>query len=157
MALEVLHILQHEKRRFFGGEDARHIKKQRALGFTFKTVRATQRILLTDAGQRKGLTGKAGQQHLMVGNRLIDMLINRLLIRQTGRLGNQPDITVELMPGGIAVVIGFIGAHRFFIPLAGEYALATNLLKAAANSPDAGKQIDKLTARARHFFPREYG
>jgi len=44
---------------------------------------------------------------------------------------------------GIAIPVGFIGAHRVFIPLAGEHALAANRLKPMADAANPGEQIDK--------------
>jgi hypothetical protein len=53
------------------------------------------------------------------------------------------DIFIETMLLRIAVPVGFIGAHRMFIPFAGKHALPANRFKTVANTADTGKQIDE--------------
>ena len=52
------------------------------------------------------------------------------------------NIRIKPMLYRVAVPVGFIGAHRVFIPLAGEHALAANRLKAMADAANSGEQID---------------
>ena len=53
------------------------------------------------------------------------------------------DIFIETMLLRIAVPVGFIGAHRMFIPFAGKHALPANRFKTVANTADTSKQIDE--------------
>ena len=53
------------------------------------------------------------------------------------------DIFIKVMQVRIAIVIRFVGAHRMFVPLAGEYALPAYCFKAAANTANTRKEIDK--------------
>jgi hypothetical protein len=59
---QIFIIFQHKCLRPFGGNDMGNIKKQGAVGRTFKTMRMAQRIFLENTGNAKRLTGKAIQQ-----------------------------------------------------------------------------------------------
>ena len=105
---------------------------------------ASEGILLGDAGQRKRLARKAGQQHVMRGDRLTNML-GGLLIAHAAFMaqGDIANIGVEMMLVRVAVPVGLIGPHGVLVPLAGKYALSADSFKTVPNTADTGKQIDK--------------
>ncbi len=53
------------------------------------------------------------------------------------------DIFIEGVLMRIAVPVGFISAHRVFIPLAGKNALPADGFEPPADTADTGEQIDK--------------
>ena len=110
-------------------------------------MRAAQRIFFADARQRKRLAGKTGQQHLVIGDRRVDMAIDSRLVAQAVWLGYQADISIEAVLLRIAVVIRLVGAHRLFVPLAGKNALSADGVEAAADAADAREEIDKAKQR----------
>ncbi len=80
MRNEIFHVLQQEGTRALGGNDARHIEKQRPLGFTGEAVRFAQRILLRYSGNRERLAGKSSQQYIVIRDlsrfNLCDVAVN---------------------------------------------------------------------------------
>ena len=69
---------------------------------------------------------------------------------------NIANIFIEMMPLRIAVIIGFIGAYRVFIPFAGKHALPAYRFKATANSADPGEEIDKTKGIMRMVCRRRW-
>lgn len=115
VAFEVFDVLQHEDSRTPRFDNARNVEKQRSLRFALKTVGATERILFTYPGEAKRLTGKARQQHVVLGDLLFDMGVS--LGFRDGRIAAQrhfADILIKGVRGLIVVPVGFIGAHRVF-------------------------------------------
>lgn len=72
-------------------------------------------------------------------------VLRRVFIAHLGEMAQRDvaDIFIETMLLRIAVPVGFIGAHRMFIPLAGKHALPANRLETMTNAADTGKQIDE--------------
>ena len=94
--------------------DARHIKEQRALRLVSKPVGAAKRVLLGNSGNRKRLTGKPGEEHVMLRDIFGFELRN--------------------IPGNLMSVMGIIrlvSLDRKLVPLGGEDARAPNRLKPA--------------------------
>lgn len=76
------------------------------------------------------------------------LLLNMLVSLPVGNFGfaaqgHVADILIEAVLPFITVPVGFVGAHRMLIPLAGKYALAANGFKTAAYTSNPGKQVNK--------------
>jgi hypothetical protein len=144
VALEVFDVFQHENRRAARVKDPHHVEKQRPLGIAGKTVGAAEGVFLGNARQREGLAGKAGQQHVMLRHVLANMF-GRLLVVDPRPVAERDiaNILIKTVFRRIAVVVSLIGAHRMFIPFAGENALAADGFKSAPDPANTGEKIDK--------------
>lgn len=132
---EVLDVLQQEGARALCLDDARHVEEQRALCFAGEAVLLAQRIFLRHAGNRKGLAGKPGQQHVVVGN------VGSIYLG---------DVSGDGMP--VAEIFG-VGFLRVAVPFAGVHAAPADLLERIAQPADAREQIDEIKRACGAFFP----
>jgi len=123
--LQVFDIFQHKGARALGGDDARHVEKQRALRGIGKAMRAPQGVFLGYAGNAERLTGKTGQQ---------DIVIRHVLCIHRG------DVAGNRLPVGKVGVIGFL---RVAIPFAGKDTTPAFQLEGLADAADAGKKINE--------------
>ena len=63
---QILDVLEEKRARPFSSYDSRDIEEQRSLGFAQESVRASQGILLRDAGNAERLAGETGEQDVVV-------------------------------------------------------------------------------------------
>ncbi|MNE17882.1 hypothetical protein D3C80_1108810 [compost metagenome] len=66
--------------------------------------------------------------------------------------GSSANVLIEAVPGGITVVIGFVGADSMLVPFRCEHTFTADRLKTFSDSTNPRKQVDKteggLTFRA---------
>src|SRR3546814_13145935 len=118
-----LNVLQQERRRSPGFQDARDIEEQSALRFVQKYVFAAERVLLGNTRDRERLTWEAGEQDVVIRN-LIGV--------------DRRDIAMWRM---IVAEVGRIGLLRELVPLRGEHAVSPDRFEAFANAAHASDKV----------------
>src|SRR5690554_4291129 len=148
VTLEVFDVLQQERCWFLDRQNTGNIKEQGSLCITLKTVLPAKGVFLRYTGQGERLTRETRQQHLMVRNLLIDVLVGRFFVDiQVRTEGDLPDILIKSVLQGITEVVCLVGANGILVPLRGEYTFATNSLKTLPDPTDPREQIDESERR----------
>ena len=123
----MLDVFEHEGLGPFPREYTFDLKKQRALGLVFETVRSIETIFFRDSRNRERLTGKAPNQDVVIGN------VPR-------------SDAVNVAPWNLAEVL-LVGDLGVPVPVRRENASAVFSLEGQPEAADPAEQIDELPFR----------
>jgi hypothetical protein len=151
VAFQVLDVLKQEGRRSVSFQVCGRHQRTACPGFHREAVRSAEGILLGNPGNREGLAGKAGQQHIML------------------RYVFCVDLCDVAFDRAVVAVIGLVGQLGVLVPFAGEYAASADFIESCTQAADACEEVDEgeglrggeeCTSRARtsiHFRTKDFG